>query len=282
MEDQPLVSIVIRTKNEAQYLGETLAAIRRQLYRRYEVIVIDSGSTDDTVAIARAAGVRVHEIPAHTFSYGGAINTGAAMAGGDLLVILSAHAVPADEHWLGRLVRACTVDGAAGAFSRQVPQPDCNPLEAEAVRQCYPAAGPNSRVTFSNSSSCVRRDAWVSFPFDETLAYSEDAEWAVRVRRAGRRVLYVPESCVIHSHNERFGQLLRRSRNEGKAEAALGLAVRRGTWLGVCRIILEETLKDWVRGVRERWSVSDLLYVLTYRTARHIGTFQGRMAFWKG
>src|SRR5919201_3293095 len=99
------VRIVIRAKDEAAKLGTTLTRLAQQtLADRAEVVVVDSGSRDGTVDIARAAGVRVIEIPAESFTYGGAINIGCEDAATPLAVALSAHAPPFDEHWLERVV----------------------------------------------------------------------------------------------------------------------------------------------------------------------------------
>ena len=79
------VSVVIRAKDEGESIGRTLDLLSRQT-TEHEVVLVDSGSTDATVEIARGAGVSVIEIPAKDFTYGGALNTGCAAAGGEILV----------------------------------------------------------------------------------------------------------------------------------------------------------------------------------------------------
>src|SRR4051812_32468976 len=110
------VSVVIRAKDEAASIGRTLDLLAAQtLAPHAEVIVVDSGSTDGTVDIVRAAGVRLVEIPASSFTYGGALNTGCELAGAPLIVALSAHAFPPDERWLERMVGAFGDDTIACA-----------------------------------------------------------------------------------------------------------------------------------------------------------------------
>src|SRR3954471_19042121 len=107
VEEKPLASIVIRTKDEAASIGRLLDILRGQtIADRLELIVVDSGSTDGTVDIVRDHGVEPIEIPAASFTFGGALNTGCEAACGPLIVALSAHAFPADERWAARMVAA--------------------------------------------------------------------------------------------------------------------------------------------------------------------------------
>jgi glycosyltransferase involved in cell wall biosynthesis len=85
MMSQPMqISIIIPTLNEADCIGQVLAEIPRDLGP--EILVIDSGSTDDTVAIAASGGARVIHEPRR--GYGQACATGAAAACGEIVVFL--------------------------------------------------------------------------------------------------------------------------------------------------------------------------------------------------
>jgi rhamnosyltransferase len=120
------VSIVIRAKNEARFIGETLAAIGRQEgVGQVEVIVVDSGSTDGTQDIVRGYPARLIEIPPETFTYGRALNLGVAAARGGVVVSLSAHSLPAHERWLANLVRnfATRASRASTAARSRAPTP---------------------------------------------------------------------------------------------------------------------------------------------------------------
>ena len=102
----PRVSVIIRAKDEAANIGRTLRLLACQSRVPDEVIVVDSGSSDGTPEIAGRAGAQVIEIPAESFTFGGALNTGCKAASGDLLVALSAHAFPTQRDWIARLVAA--------------------------------------------------------------------------------------------------------------------------------------------------------------------------------
>ena len=96
----PTVSIVIRALNEAEHLPALFSGLLRQSRRPDQVILVDSGSDDDSVAIARAHGAEVVHISPAEFSFGRALNLGCAAASGDVVVVVSAHVYPLDEKWL--------------------------------------------------------------------------------------------------------------------------------------------------------------------------------------
>lgn len=205
MTDAPAVSIVIRCRNEARHLGPVLDAVRAQAGAPpAEILALDSGSTDGTLDVLARHAVRVEHIPADDFTFGRALNLGARLARGALLVHLSAHCRPLGTDWLARLVAPFADPAVVAAFGRQVPIPGVNPIEAIAMTRNFPAAGP-ARVLFSNANGAVRRAAVLARPWDEEIPAAEDHLWAADVR-APERVAYVPEAAVAHSHPMTLGE----------------------------------------------------------------------------
>src|SRR5260370_34359867 len=102
------VSVIIRARDEAASLGRCLELIAEQqlAHGNVEVIVVDNDSHDGTAEIARKAGAQVVHLDRDAFTFGRALNLGAASASGELLVALSAHALPPDAGWLARLADA--------------------------------------------------------------------------------------------------------------------------------------------------------------------------------
>ena len=95
-----LVSIVVRTYNEAKHLPALLEAIGAQTVpHAIETIVVDSGSDDGTLDIARNHDCRVVHIAKNDFTFGKSLNVGCEAARGDVLVFVSGHCVPTDETW---------------------------------------------------------------------------------------------------------------------------------------------------------------------------------------
>ena len=101
---RPRCSIVVRAFNEEQHIGKLLTGISQQSLKELEVIVVDSGSTDATVAIASHYPTRVVSIAPEEFTFGRSLNRGCAQAQGEFLVFISAHAYPVYPDWLERLL----------------------------------------------------------------------------------------------------------------------------------------------------------------------------------
>ena len=209
------VSVVIRAKNEAPSIGETLEAVYRQEgVGAVEVVVVDSGSTDGTLDIVRRFPVRLLQIPAETFTYGRALNTGIGAASGDVVVSLSAHSLPAHERWLINLVRNFGDSRVAGVYGRQLPRPNasCFDLFGMAVSGVTSTRRrwQENDMMFSNANGAFRRSLCREFPFDERLLGAEDLAWAQVVQSRGYAIVYEPGAAVYHSHCESLPHLLRR------------------------------------------------------------------------
>jgi len=200
-----VVGAVIRAKDKADTIREAIASVQSQTLP-VEVIVVDSGSRDGTPHIAREMGAHVLSIPAETFTSGSAINIGVAETTAEFALIISAHCSLPDSRWLERALLHfgdSRVAGVNGALIR--PARVNRSLSAEQrlivgamndiVVQDRPFDG--AFVGFSNSCSLVRRSACDQFPFDETMTYAEDKDWANRVTQAGHRIVY--DAALGHS-----------------------------------------------------------------------------------
>jgi len=201
------VGVVIRTLNESELIGDCIEALRRQGGSiDLDVLVVDSGSTDSTLEIARANGARIVELSPDEFDYSKALNVGIGEVNGDLVISLSAHAIPVDERWLETMTAAFDGPRVAGVSSRQVPWPNAPWQEVHRLRQQFNEArrvygrDEASEIVFSNAASCIRRSVWDEHHF--ILPAVEDLEWARRVVAAGWMVVYEPNASVYHSHYE--------------------------------------------------------------------------------
>lgn len=215
----PAASVVIRTLDEAGALGPVLDAVLTQdEVGPIEVIVIDSGSRDGTLAVARRFPVAIHELPPGTFTFGGALNLGARLARAPIAVHLSAHCAPTDRRWLGRLLAPLAEPDVVAAYGRQVPVPGVNPYEEIELERIFTARplDNGARQYFSNANCAIRRTALLARPFDETITIMEDALWLMDLG-PGERVVYVPEAVVTHSHPLRLRYWYRRYWRDGMA-----------------------------------------------------------------
>jgi glycosyltransferase involved in cell wall biosynthesis len=215
------VSVVIPTLNAGKEFGRLLDAIASQDFGNpFEIIVVDSGSTDGTIETAgNSSLVRLIEIT--DFTHGRSRNIGATAAKGNFLVFMTQDCLPANKHWLVNLLKPFSDGKVAAAFSRQTPFSDANPMEQyflannfskeRVVRQLNGKKEPGIfDVFFSNVSSAIRRDVWEEFPFDEKIIMSEDQSFARQALLAGHKTVYEPDSVVFHSHNYGLIKLFQR------------------------------------------------------------------------
>ncbi len=209
----PRVSIVIRAKNEEALVGETLSALYAQTVTDFEVILVDSGSTDRTLDIARQFPVTVIEIPASSFTFGRALNLGCAAARGTLLGFLSAHTVPLTDRWVDRMVAHFADPQVAGVWGGQTERRNVPP-RPRLIRQDLQGFLDNIHFGFSNANAMIRAALWRNHPFDETLPGTEDKEWALRVLEDGYALVFDSSAYVYHYHEETLRQVWRRSHRE--------------------------------------------------------------------
>jgi rhamnosyltransferase len=216
----PFVSIIMRSYNEAWALKETLPALAAQDFKPWELIVIDSGSTDGSQALIRAAQpAQFVQITPQEYNPSRVMNQGMRLAQSEFGIFLNADATPQGTNWLRPLVQALREPQTAACFGRQIPRPDCQAVFANDYDRCF---GPNRESAkwdhfFSMVSSGLRKDAWARRGFREDLQYAEDDEYTRWCQAQGFRVAYVPESVVMHSHNYTPEQSYKRAFGDARA-----------------------------------------------------------------
>ena len=229
--DAMSVSLVMPTLNAGELLERVLEGVDAQPGARdLQKIAIDSGSTDGTVARLERHGFTVDAIDKGDFNHGTTRDLGIGKATGDVVVLLTQDAVPADNRWLQSLVAAYDDPSVAAAYCRQIPRDDCNPLikkrildwtarRTERVVQrldgdpegAFAKLEPMQRLelcAYDNVAGSVRRSVWEEIPFG-FRRFGEDVAFGKRVILSGRSIVYEPRSAVIHSHN-------RSPKDEGK------------------------------------------------------------------
>lgn len=274
-----LASIVIRTLNEAEYLDDLLKMIARQQTGElaHEVVLIDSGSTDDTVAIARRHGCRVTTISKQEFSFGRSLNRGCDFAKGDILVFISGHCIPVDDHWLLNLCRPVMEGKVAYSYGRQVGDDDSYFSERRIFAKYYPetSAVPQEGFFCNNANSALSRAAWERHRFDEELTGLEDMALAKVLVNEGEKVGYVAEASVFHHHNETWAKVRRRFEREALALQLImpEVQLRRRD---VCRYIFSSVRMDMRSALRHHRSLRRHWYeILRYRIAQYVGSYAG-------
>jgi rhamnosyltransferase len=295
----PIVSVVIPTRNAGRLFGEALKGLGAQEHGALlDLVVVDSGSTDQTPRLAHDAGARVIRIRPEDFDHGLTRNLGIAHSLGELVMLLTQDAVPADGNLVESLVRAFDDPAVAGAYARQLARPGHGALTAWYVSASY-AGGPERRVShitdraaydrmsprermvlcnFDNVCSMVRRSVWRALPFPRT-DFAEDLEWSRRALEAGRKIVYEPAARVVHSHERGMRyEYARHFQHAAAMRRLFGWRMITG-WRQFARRLVASTLRDGAyvlgqqRGVGRK--LCELARVPCYASARAWGTFRG-------
>ena len=172
-------SIVIRAYNEGKNIGKLLYGIRQQDLTDLEVILVDSGSTDNTVDIAEQHGAKIVKITESDFSFGRALNVGCEAAKGELLVFASAHVYPVSKSWLSDLLEPFSDPKITVSYGKQRAGSVNKYSEARLFDTWFPNISEvPQRGYFCNNANCaIRKSEWLNYPYDEDLTGLEDLHW---------------------------------------------------------------------------------------------------------
>lgn len=272
------VSIIIRTLNEAQHLGDLLTLIARQQAFGLEVqtILVDSGSTDGTIEIALAHNVTISTIKKQEFSFGRSLNRGCEIACGDVLVFVSGHCVPVGTDWLAKLCAPLLSGQVAYCYGRQIGDDESNFSERRIFAKYFPEtdALPQDGFFCNNANAALSRKVWLDNRFNEELTGLEDMELAKRLVAQGLKIGYAAQATVFHHHKESWPQVRRRFEREAIALRSIMPEVQLSRW-DVARCIVTSTIGDW-RAARRNGVVSTTgLDMMRYRWNQYVGSFKG-------
>jgi glycosyltransferase involved in cell wall biosynthesis len=261
------VSVIIRARDEERSLARCLALVgaQRGVDEPVEVVVVDGGSADGTVAVARGHGATVVHARGTPYSFGDALNQGARAAGGELMVALSAHAFPRDQGWLARLCAVLSDPTVACACG--------DPFGPEGefllgpYRQDASLARRRPEWGYSNAAGAFRAALWRERPFRTDLPACEDKEWALYWLTRGYGCVVDPSLLVDHDHtHDPLPSVYRRARREARAY---------GMFIDRPRYGRQELLDEWWSDLR--WYDSGLRARMSpRRTARLLGAYAGR------
>jgi GT2 family glycosyltransferase len=222
-----IASVVVVSWNGEAFLESCLHALTSQTLSadRYEVIVVDNGSTDQSVKLVRQRFPAIKVIEAgQNLGYAGGANLGWLHASGRVLALLNQDTVPRRD-WLSALVTALD-DPTVGIAGSKILDPDGRTLQHAGAHLDWPLveglhygrgeldAGQYNKaqeVEFVTGAALAARKAVlerVGF-MDEGFfpGYFEDADLCLRIRKAGYRVLFIPQATVLHQESASFEQL---------------------------------------------------------------------------
>lgn len=270
------VSAVIRAYNESKYIGRLLRGLAKQTVRPDEVILVDSGSTDNTVAIAEAAGCTIVQIAKDEFSFGRALNRGCAAASGEVLLFASAHVYPVYDTYVEHLLKAFDRRGVAIVYGRQVGDERTKFSESRVMLQWFPNQNIwDQQHPFSNNANAaVLKSVWQESPYDESLTGLEDLDFAKKALDRGHKISYVADAPVVHVHEETWSIIRNRYRREAMAYARImeGAKMSLADALGLA---LSNIVGDYREAMRHDRLRGNVLSIPHFRFAQFIGAWEG-------
>lgn len=273
-----LVSVVIRTLNEATYLDELLGVINLQIKDGFEVevVIIDSGSSDRTLTIAESYGCRITFISKKQFTFGRSLNMGSDYAKGDILVYISGHCIPVDNNWLINLIKPIRDKIAGYTYGCQVGRDTTKYSERKIFQKYFPLNSqiPQNGFFCNNANSAIDKKVWSEYKFNEQVTGLEDMELAKRYCGNEGKVAYVAEASVYHIHNETWSQTRRRYEREAIALQQIMPEVQI-SFYDMLRYICISIISDCSLSIAERCFMKEFIGIIKFRIAQYTGSYRG-------
>ena len=269
-------SIVIRAYNEAQHLPRLLDGIRQQTVEDVEIVLVDSGSTDNTLAIAASYGAQVVRIPSDEFTFGRSLNFGVRAATRELVVIASAHVYPVYPDWLECLLKPFDDGNVALVYGKQRGTKTSKFSEHQIFRQWFPDSEPMQQESpfCNNANAAIRRSLWENHSYDETLTGLEDIAWAKWAQTEYYAISYAAHAEVIHIHNETPRGIYNRYRREAMAFKRIFPEAHFNVYDFV-RLTVTNILSDLSHAMRQRMFLKSFSSIFWFRFNQFWGTYQG-------
>lgn len=269
-------SVIIRAYNEEKHIGQLLEGIKQQSLKDYEVILVDSGSTDNTTLIAEEYGVKIVNIKKEDFTFGRSLNTGVEESKGEFVINISAHCYPVYPDWLEQLIKPFEDEKIAVSYGKQRGGQANHYSEHQWFKYYFPdVPQPRQANPYThNANAAIRRSLWIEHKYSETLTGLEDLEWSSWALEQGYFAAYVPEAEVIHKHSETLKQVHNRYLREAIAMKQI-LPESTFSFWNFFRLWTSKAISDLRSARREGVFWQELWDVIGFRLVQYWGTYRG-------
>lgn len=273
------VSVIIRTYNEAEWLRAELEGICAQELDglEMEIVLVDSGSTDETVAIAAEFGCRVLTIRKEDFTFGRSLNVGCEGARGRQLVIISGHCLPVNNRWLINLIKPLEDGSCSYVYGRQIGHETITRFsEHQLFSKYFPphSAVPQEGFFANNANSAVPKSVWDKYRFDEEVTGLEDMVLAKELVADGGQVGYVADAVITHIHFESWPKVKTRYEREAIALQYIMPEVHIG-FGDFLRYFFSGVFLDWGQSLNDRVFAQNFASIFMFRLMQFWGAYRG-------
>ncbi len=261
------LSVLLLTKDGWRDLERLLPAVYGQRgIPPFEVIAIDSGSSDGTIELLRRFPVRLVQISPETFHHAHTRNLAAEMAQGEILVFLSQDAIPASDLWLKTMISNFDDPLVGAVYGRQLPKPGCFSERKDTFDVVYGTKrivkDPRRRnglgyrfYHFSSVNAAIRKSVWRDNRFPQDLKVFEDLGIAKLMLDRGWKIVYEPEAPVFHSHNHTAIGLFKRYFDIGYTLKRLNIwntpGTRKSLWRDAWKLLRKKISNHRNRGPKQ-------------------------------
>lgn len=211
------ISVVIPVYNGESDLKLLLPILKKQKYiNPIEVVIVDSGSSDNSLKLAEKYGSKIIKIKNTEFSHSYARNLGAENTSGNILLFMTQDALPNDYYWALNLLSPIIKDDVVAVSCREIPKENCDLLGRASI-YCHnkymgilntdriaelPSSTDFNSLRLNgqlNDVSCmIKKDIFMSFKYRGD--YAEDLDLGIRLIKNNYKIALLGNTCVIHSH----------------------------------------------------------------------------------
>ncbi|SKB70432.1 Glycosyl transferase family 2 [Parapedobacter luteus] len=272
-------SIIIRSYNEERHIGRLMDGIQRQQLPvgvSLEVIVVDSGSNDSTVAIAKSMGAKIIKIKKENFSFGRALNIGCNQAKGDILLFASAHVYPVFNDWIEKMIAPFSSQRVALVYGRQIGNEQTHFSEQQVFEKWFPSKSNYVQSTpFCNNANCaIRKKLWESQHYNESLTGLEDLDWAQKIMNKGHQIVYEADAVIVHVHEETPKKIKNRYQREAIALKQILPRVH-FDFFDFLWLFTSNTASDWFHALQKGILWKEWKNIISFRFMQFYGTYLG-------
>lgn len=275
-EEIMTVSIIVRAYNEEKHIGRLFSEISQQKADfPYEVILVDSGSTDETIKIAKSFNVKIVHINPEDFSFGYSLNQGIENAQGKYCVMISAHCYPQDEHWLENLILPFQDDKVALVYGRQLGDERTKYSERQIIARWFPKANNDDcQLAFcNNANAAIRKSVWEQYKYNEELTGLEDLDWAKYVKKSGMKIVYRADAAIFHIHEEKSRQVYTRYYREALAYRQIYIN-EHFSLIDFIKLFSMNVIGDYLHAINDSVLLKNIIAIPTFRLMQFWGTYR--------